>query len=446
MSSPALPHDAAAPALPMLTVDQVLACPDRVVIDLRTPEEYGADHLPGAINLPLFGELQRAMVGYLYRQVSPQDALEQGRRYAQERVQPLVDAIARIAEWKPHGGDLRELVGQLCAGGPGGSGGLESMEAFLEPLLLSQAPAAPVVLHCWRGGLRSRSVVALVRALGLQRAVGLCGGYKAYRHRVMEGLQTWKRPAPVVLHGLTGVGKTLVLREIEALDPGRTLDLEALAGHRSSLLGMVGLEPCGQKEFDSRLSQALETAPHGAWVVEGESRKVGDIVLPSGLWQAMGAGRPLWLHASMERRIAVLMDDYLGRSTHREPLRRQLASLSARLPQTVDWLGWFDGGREADLVRELLTQHYDPVYLRTAERHLGGEPEALGLPAIATECPQRAAREVLAWMDAHGLREGPVEQAPRTVSAPPSTPPSIPASKPPSGRKQHAFGHPRGPV
>ena len=382
----------------MLSIEQVLARSERCVIDLRTSEEFAEDHLPGAINLPLFGELQRAMVGFLYRQVSPAQALEQGRRYAEERVRPLVDGIARIAEWTPLEGNLQEHVSRLCGGG------LESMEAMLEPQILPHAPDNPVVLHCWRGGLRSRSVVALVRALGLGRAVGLAGGYKAYRRHVIDALSTWERPAPVVLHGLTGVGKTLVLRAIEALDPGRTLDLEALAGHRSSLLGMVGLRPCGQKVFDSRLAQSLEQSTSGALVIEGESRKVGDVVLPTGLWQAMEQGHPLWLQASMDRRIAVLMDDYLGRSGQREPLRRQLASLSERLPTTVDWLGWFDGGLEANLVRELLLQHYDPLYLRTAERQLGGAPDALNLPRIATEDPIRAAREVLAWMDAQGLR------------------------------------------
>lgn len=382
--------------VPMLTIEQVLACRERCVIDLRSPEEFAQDHLPGAVNLPLFGDLQRAMVGFLYRQVSADAALERGQRYAQERVQALVQAIGEAAGWTPPEGRYEDFVSELC------SGDLAGMEALLQSAPMPTLPERPVVLHCWRGGLRSRSVVALVRALGLSRAVGLQGGYKAYRHQVLQGLGAWKRPNPVVLHGLTGVGKTLVLREIEALEPGRTLDLEALAGHRSSMLGMVGLEPCGQKEFDSRLARALQRAASGPLVVEGESRKVGDVVVPAGLWQAMRTGTPVWLHAEMPRRIEVLLADYLGPKHQREPLRRQLCALAPMLPKDVDWLGLFDRGQEPELVRELLERHYDPLYRRSAEQHLGGRLDALELPTFDTQDPRGAAREILDWMHAQG--------------------------------------------
>lgn len=399
-------HSLGPQPVPMLTIEQVFACRGRCVIDLRSPEEFAQDHLPGAVNLPLFGDLQRAMVGYLYRQVSADAALERGQRYAQERVQALVQAIGRATGWTPPEGRYEEFVSELC------SGDLAGMESLLQSGPVQALPERPVVLHCWRGGLRSRSVVALVRALGLSRAVGLQGGYKAYRHQVLQRLATWKRPNPVVLHGLTGVGKTLVLREIEALEPGRTLDLEALAGHRSSLLGMVGLEPCGQKEFDSRLARALQHAAPGPLVVEGESRKVGDVVVPAGLWQAMRAGTPVWLQADMPRRIEVLLADYLGPEHQREPLRRQLRALVPMLPKDVDWLGLFDCGQEPELVRQLLERHYDPLYRRSVERHLGGRLHALDLPTFDTESPGRTAREILDWMHA---QRGPADgsQEPR---------------------------------
>lgn len=379
----------------MLSVGQVLDHPEALVVDLRSPQEFAQDHLPGAVNVPLFGDLQRAMVGFLFRQVSPEAAVVQGQRYALGRVRELAQEVGRVCGWAPPETDFEERVQALCAGG------LEGMETLLQPCPTDQPPARPVVLHCWRGGLRSRSVIGFLRGIGLDRAVGLSGGYKAYRNQVLEGLQPWAGPKPVVLHGLTGVGKTLVLRAIEAMRPGWTVDLEALAGHRSSILGMVGLEPCSQKTFDSRLFERLR-GPIGAnLVVEGESRKVGDVVLPPGLWEAMKGGRPLWLHAPVEERVRILLEDYLQHETNREPLRRQLETLSGWLPKDVPWLEWYDSRQEPELVRQLLERYYDPLY-----RHTFGEQDCL---ATIDSCdPQKAAREVIDWIESHPPVQGPL--------------------------------------
>ena len=105
--------------------------------------------------------------------------------------------------------------------------------------------------------MRSKSVVAFLQELGLSRALALEGGYRSYRAVVRAELAAWRPPASFVLRGLTGVGKTLVLRELEELRPLWTIDLEGLAGHRSSILGMVGLRPVSQKRFESRLAARL---------------------------------------------------------------------------------------------------------------------------------------------------------------------------------------------
>lgn len=360
------------------------------VVDLRTPSEFAEDHLPGAVNQPLFDDVQRAIVGTLYRQASPEAAFERGRAFGRERIVELVHAIAEVAEWRVPEARLERLFDEVT------EVGIARLESQLRARPLEALPERAVVLHCWRGGLRSKSVVAFVRALGLERALALEDGYKGYRLGVRAELAGFVAPPTFVLRGLTGVGKTLVLRVLERLRPGWTLDLEECAGHRSSLLGMVGLEPVGQKRFESRIATRLRTQRAGCGgagplVLEGESRKVGDVVIPLSVWEALAGGTNFLLEASMETRIRVLAEDYLADPSTRGLLRDQLAVLEKRMGPVkyhrvlVDLLE-----RDAidELVELLLERYYDPLY-RGSER--GRDYDA----TIDTSDPERAARELV---------------------------------------------------
>src|SRR5688572_5474436 len=260
-----------------------------LVVDLRSPAEHAEDHVPGAVNVPLFDDVERAVIGTLYRKSSPDAAFEEGRRIVGTGVRELVAAIGRHAGWEPPTAELEQRVLAMTAGG---------YERFARSMECAP-PAAPgpgaVVLHCWRGGLRSRSVVALLRGLGLERAHVLAGGYRAWRAQVLCDLDAFVAPPAYVLRGLTGVGKTLVLGELERIRPRWTLDLEGLARHRSSILGMVGLEPVSQKRFESGVRERLARGFDGVMVVEGESRKVGDVVVPARVWRALDEGVDLEL-------------------------------------------------------------------------------------------------------------------------------------------------------
>ena len=247
---------------------------------------------------------------------------------------------------------------------------------------------------CWRGGLRSQSVVALLRELGFDGAVALEGGYKAYRRVVRERIASWSPPPSYALRGLTGVGKSLVLRAVEARRPRWTVDLEALAGHRSSILGMVGLEPCSQRAFETRLAARLRRGFDGACVLEGESRKVGDVVLPEPVWRALSGARNIELTAPLDTRVGNLLDDYLAREGNRGELALQLPFLEERLGPRR-WKGelvrLLEAGRDAELVEVLLERYYDPLY-RHSER---GKEYAVSIDAGD---PERAARDVVAWI------------------------------------------------
>lgn len=373
--------------VPVITADQLLALPGAVVVDLRTPAEFAADHVPGAVNVPLLSDEGRALVGLLYSQHSPEAAFQEGKELVQQRVEQLVGEIAAHVDWVPPKVDLEERVREMTAAG------IATMERDLAPEPLKLNLERPVVLHCWRGGLRSRSVVALLRSLGLERAVGLFEGYRAYRARVLQDLETFDPPPSIALRGLTGVGKTLVLREIERLRPGWTIDLEGCAGHRSSMLGMVGLRPVSQKEFDSNLAARVRAGFSGPVVYEGESRKVGDVVIPGSLWDSLQAATNIELTASSEVRGRVLMEDYLARPEARPKLREQLVALEGRMEGTYDLPQLLDAGREAELVQLLLDHYYDPLYRRSEK----GKRYAA---SFDVKDPLASAAEVVAWIEA----------------------------------------------
>jgi tRNA 2-selenouridine synthase len=374
-------------AVPTVSYEALRAIPGAVVVDLRSPAEHGQDHLPGAVNLPLLDDAERALVGTLYR-ASPEAAFGEGLAVVGARIVALVAEVGRLGEWRPPSEDLGGLFAAVTRGGL----------ADLERSVAARAPSAPperaVVLHCWRGGLRSRSVVAFLRALGLERAVALEGGYRAYRAHVLRELAAWESPPTFVLRGLTGVGKTLVLRELERLRPGWTLDLEGLAGHRSSILGMVGLEPVSQKRFDSLVCARLTAGFAGPAVVEGESRKVGDVTLPARVWAALQGGTNALLEAPLERRVEVLIGDYLARPANRAELRAQLPFIEGRLGTSHRGalVALLDGGRERELVQLLLERYYDPLY-RHSER---GRAYAARFDAGD---PPRTAASIAEWID-----------------------------------------------
>jgi len=372
----------------MVSVQDVLATPGVHIVDLRSPVEFTEDHLPGSTNVPLFDDLERALVGTLYSRTSPAAAFDEGREITLRRIRGLVDAVAELAGRERSREDLEARVEAMTAGG------LDEVNRALAPVP-AKLPESAVVALCWRGGLRSSSVVALLRGLGWSEVVGLHGGYRAYRREVRAELDAWSGPPAFVLRGSTGVGKTLVLREIERLRPGWTVDLEALAGHRSSILGMCGLEPCSQKTFDSRLAERLRRGLTGPVVFEGESRKVGDAIIPPTVWRSLDGGTNLWLEAPVERRIDVLIEDYLATERGREQLREQLPFIENRLGSRK-WKGELvrrlEEGEERELVEILLERYYDPLYRSSEE----GREYAVKLDASDVE---RVAREAVEWIE-----------------------------------------------
>jgi len=328
-------------------------------VDLRSPLEYARDHVPSAVNIPLFDDAQRAAVGVLYKQVSKGSAFNQGLAFAESAMPELLGKLLgrkiKAEEWQP----CFEQLGEHLRGGQ------ESVELTTE--LPAQAPT--LALYCWRGGMRSRSVAALLQALG-EPVLLLEGGYKEYRNWVLAQTEQLAFPQLIVLRGPTGVGKTEILIRLEQERPGSTLCLESLAQHRSSILGAVGKEPVSQPTFDTRLLQRISEMGPGPWFVEGESRKVGDVILPVKLFDAMESAQHWRLQAQTETRVRNLMDDYLTSAGSVDAIREQLPMLERRIGQK--WVGqldqWMEEGRAAEVTEVLLERYYDPLYAHSDDR------------------------------------------------------------------------------
>ena len=290
---------------------------------MRSPAEFAQDHVPGAVNLPVLSDAERAEVGTLHAH----DAFAARRLGA-----ALVSAniAAHLRGW--------------CAARP----------RHWRPLL-----------YCWRGGQRSRSFALVLREVGWP-AVVLEGGWRAYRRQVIDDLTTLAAARRFhVLTGLTGVGKTRLLRWLAARGEN-VLNLEELAGHRGSLLGSEPDRPQPtQKFFESLVGDALHrTDPARPVWVEAESRRIGRLLIPSPLWHAMLAGEVTEVEAPVEARVRVLLEDYDHFQRAPEGLLSLLPTLVGRhsRARVEAWAAQVRAGDWPGLVRSLLTEHYDPVY------------------------------------------------------------------------------------
>ena len=297
------------------------------VIDVRSPGEFAEDHLPGAVNLPVLGDAERAEVGAIYVQTSKFDARRIGGAYIARNVADHLQ------------GPLRDKLG-------------------------GWAP----LLYCWRGGQRSQAMALILSQVGWRTTL-LQGGYRTYRREVVARLYEAAPSLDVVLlDGPTGVGKTAVLAEA-ARRGVQTLDLEALANHRGSVFGDMGPQP-SQKLFESRLAAAMAGLdPARPVLVEAESSRIGERFLPPALWGAMQAGRRIELGATVSVRAGGLARTYAA--TAHDPVR--LEGLLARLPgrhgrkRLEAWLELARAGDVEALAASLMVEHYDPAYRRARE-------------------------------------------------------------------------------
>ncbi len=312
------------------------------IIDARSESEHAEDRLPGAVNWPSLSDAQRHSVGTEYKLVSPFAARKRGAalvaRNIADHVERHVAALER--DWRP-------------------------------------------LVYCWRGGQRSGALAAVLDQIGFGVHV-LEGGYQAFRRAVIAELETL--PATLglrVICGRTGSGKSRLLQALAAAG-AQVLDLEALACHRGSVLGpLPGVPQPSQKAFETQVWTALRGFSAARPVfVEGESRTIGRLRVPEKLLERLRAAPVLHLEMPLQARVALLLEDYAHFSGDVEGFCERLNALrEVRGAATVErWQQAARSGDPAALVQELLTVHYDPVYLRSMQRNFAGFDSAVPVP------------------------------------------------------------------
>ena len=297
------------------------------IIDVRAPAEYAEDHLPGAINLPVLSDAQRAEVGTIYTQVSPFNA--------------------------------RKLGGALVA---------QNTATHLQGPLADKDGAWQPLVYCWRGGQRSGAFATILDQVGW-RVQLLKGGYQSYRREIVKTLYVTPLPHRLMLiGGGTGTAKTALLHQL-ATQGAQILDLEGIACHRGSLFGGINMEQPAQKMFETRIAAELaKLDPTKITFVEAESSKIGNRVIPPSLWALMFDAPRIHITAPLMARSAFLCRAYADLTQDSEALNERLDKLrpyhsGAQLSQ------WHAKVQSADwqtLAEGLIAVHYDPRYAKSA--------------------------------------------------------------------------------
>ncbi|MDB5956672.1 tRNA 2-selenouridine(34) synthase MnmH [Ramlibacter sp.] len=308
------------------------------VIDARSESEYAEDRLPGALNWPSLDDAQRHEVGTLYKQVSPFEARKRGASLVAANIARHIarEVIDKPREWKP-------------------------------------------LVYCWRGGQRSGSLSLVLGQIGFQVQI-VEGGYKAFRAAVLAELPALVQGLSLrVICGPTGSGKTRLLQALQAAG-AQVLDLEGLASHRSSVLGLIPGQPQPtQKRFDTLVWEQLRSFDPGRTVyVESESKKVGNVAVPESLMTAMRASPCLRLDLADDERVRLLLEDYDFFSRDRDLFCERLAALTQirGREQVQAWQAQVRAGALEPVVRELLVKHYDPGYASSTHRNFQGFAQA----------------------------------------------------------------------
>lgn len=237
------------------------------VIDVRSPGEYARGHIPAAVNVPLFEDAERAVVGTLYKRAGRDAAVLEGLRITGPKLAGIVEHVRIIA------------------------------------------PEGRVAVHCWRGGERSSSIAWLLGKAGFEFVVTLTGGYKAFRNLVLREVG---HPRPMnILGGYTGSGKTETLSHLRSLGE-QVIDLEAMADHKGSSYGALGEAPQPTTEqFENLLWHSLlKSDPGRAIWVEDESPMIGRVKIPDAFFALMRSAPLFFVEVPIEDRALRLVQDY----------------------------------------------------------------------------------------------------------------------------------------
>lgn len=290
-------------------------------VDVRAPVEYNEDHIPGAVNLPIFNDEERKEVGTLYKMAGRMDAVKRGTEIGGKRITDIIKSLTEVKDKE-------------------------------------------IIIYCARGGMRSAAVASLVNSLGI-RTYRIIDGYRSFRKVVMDYLAAVTvKPEIFVLQGLTGAGKTEIIRTVQ-----NSVDLEDMAGHRSSLFGSIGLKQNSQKRFETLLWQKLVELNDKDFIIfEGESKKIGNLHIPDNIFRQMREAPAIYIDTPIERRVEIIRKEYTGFNEDERviktvnTLRKKLGSSKTDLLVEL-----YTGGDLDEFIKILLLDYYDLLYMHTLD-------------------------------------------------------------------------------
>jgi tRNA 2-selenouridine synthase len=324
------------------------------VIDVRSEAEFEHAHIPGAWNLPLFNNDERKIVGTIYKQTSREEAIKKGLEFFGPKMKEMILFVE---------GKLHE----------------------------ANSSNKTILVHCWRGGMRSAGVAWLLDLYGF-KVYTLVGGYKAYRNWVLTTLEL--KPRLKILGGFTGSGKTIVLDALKKLNQS-VIDLEGIAGHRGSAFGNIGLpkQPT-QEMFENKLAREIfiqveENKDPEIWL-EDESQRIGTVNIPQLFWLHMRNSPVHFLDIPFERRLDYLVETYgklpveeLKSATER--IQKKLGGLETKT--ALDFL-------DHNNIREgfsILLKYYDKLYNKGLEKRDDPKPVIVTYQSTKVDAHENAA-------------------------------------------------------
>lgn len=310
-----------------ISVQELISSKEFIPVDVRAPIEHRDSAIPGSVNIPLFTDEERQEIGTLYKQSGEQAA----KWRAMEIVSPkLPHLLSEIKDLKKSG--------------------------------------AEPVIHCWRGGMRSRSVASFLEYAGIP-ALRLEGGYRAYREYILEKIPQLLPEKAIVLHGMTGTGKTDILQALQ--EKGfPVVNLEKMANHRGSIFGMIGMgEAHNQKTFDALLFERLnEIKGSNYFIIEAESKRIGRAAQPEEMIEKKQNGIHYLVKSSIPKRVERIFNEYvqpfIGEAWFEEEVREKVTKLIKRINHNVSPSLSFalEEKNYKELIEILLVHYYDPRY------------------------------------------------------------------------------------
>ena len=337
-----------------ITIEEFLSlAKQHPVIDVRSPGEFAHAHIPSAISLPLFTDEERKEVGTAYKQQSREVAIKIGLDFFGPKMRKMVEEAESIV-----------------------SGFTLNDSKENERLKNEQQETKNILVHCWRGGMRSGAVAWLLDMYGFKVFL-LAGGYKAYRKWVL--LQFEKEYNFNIIGGYTGSGKTLLIKELQ--NQGKTvIDLEGLANHKGSAFGALeNIPQPGQEMFENRLAKSLLVARcsltgNGDFhtkneqltstiFLEDESQRIGNLQLPIPLWKTMRKAPVFFIDIPFEERLNYITSDY-GKQ-NKEILKEAILRIQKRLGglETKNAVNFLDENNYKECFNILLS-YYDKWYYK----------------------------------------------------------------------------------